>query len=153
MTTDSPPSRDGAVLILKQLQEILQSPQFSASERLREFLAFVVRETLEGRSGELKELTIAVAVYRRPTDFDPKLDSIVRTEARRLRLRLKEYYAGSGADDAVRIDLPLGRYVPQFSLPAREVVADSPQELLDPPTIRPLPFRSWTPAAPCRGVP
>ena len=47
--------------------------------------------------------------------FDPRLSSIVRTEARKLRARLAKYYGTEGRADPVRIELPLGTYVPVFS--------------------------------------
>src|SRR5262249_50929223 len=56
---------------------------------------------------------IALELYRRSTDFDASLDSIVRVDARRLRDRLREYYAESVADPVI-ISLPKGRYVPVF---------------------------------------
>lgn len=93
-----------------QLQRVCASPQFAASERLKAFLRFVVGQTLAGRARELKEYTVAVAVYERGTDFDPKIDSIVRSEARRLRTHLDAYYAGPGSGDPIRIAMPRGGY-------------------------------------------
>jgi TolB-like protein len=43
------------------------------------------------------------------------MDSIVRSEARRLRSKLKEYYESVGKDDGVFIGFRLGSYVPVFS--------------------------------------
>src|SRR5262249_29463573 len=61
---------------------------------------------------ELKETSIGVEVFGRPADYDPKQDSIVRTEAGKLRTRLAEYYGGEGAGDAIVIELPKGGYAP-----------------------------------------
>jgi TolB-like protein len=97
----------------RQLDRVLQSPGFVRNERLSHFLRFIVERRLEGRESELKESVIAIEVFGRKPDYDPKLDSIVRTEATRLRARLAEYYAGSGGD-AVVIDVPKGAYVPVF---------------------------------------
>ncbi|MEO8081149.1 MAG: hypothetical protein ABI641_11505 [Caldimonas sp.] len=56
---------------------------------------------------------IAVEVFGRPvSSFDPKLDTIVRVEARRLRGRLARYYAAEGRAAPLRIGLPVGSYVP-----------------------------------------
>ena len=55
-------------------------------------------------------------VFDRPSSFDPRTDTIVRVEARRLRSKLKEYYEGEGRGDSVRIDFPKGSYVPTFVL-------------------------------------
>jgi serine/threonine-protein kinase len=96
------------------LERVLGSAGFTRNERLSGFLRFVVARTLEGKDSELKESVIAVEVFGRRTDYDPKLDSIVRTEAGRLRARLTEYYSGEGSSDPVVIELPKGGYVPLF---------------------------------------
>lgn len=96
------------------LGRILDSPQFANTERQRRFLRYVVEQTLEGRADELKEFVVAVAVFDRDQSYDPRLDAVVRVEAGRLRTRLAEYYAGPGADDDVRIQVPKGGYVPVF---------------------------------------
>ncbi len=57
---------------------------------------------------------IAVEVFGRRPDHDPSRDSIVRTEAGRLRARLAEYYLGEGKDDEIVIELPKGGYTPAF---------------------------------------
>jgi serine/threonine-protein kinase len=99
----------------QQLNALLASPQFAQSRRMQRFLDFVVRRALEGGASGIKEYTIGVEVFDRPADFDPRIDSIVRVEARRLRRKLREYYAGPGKNDPVVISLPEGSYVPQFT--------------------------------------
>src|SRR5215471_6368184 len=98
----------------RQLEKVLASPGFSRNERLSRFLRFVVEQHLAGRDEELKESVIAVEVLGRSADHDPKQDSIVRTEAARLRVRLSEYYLGDGKDDPLVIEVPKGGYVPAF---------------------------------------
>src|SRR5947208_8197915 len=98
----------------RQLKRVLASAGFSRNERLARFLRFVVEQHLEGRDGEIKESVIAVEVFGRSADHDPKQDSIVRTEAIRLRARLGEYYVGEGKNDALVIELPKGGYAPVF---------------------------------------
>jgi TolB-like protein len=95
-----------------ELERVLGSPGFTRNERLARFLRFVVERHLEGKDEEIKESVIAVEVFGRSADHDPKQSSIVRTEASRLRARLNEYYLGEGKDDPVVIELPKGRYVP-----------------------------------------
>ncbi|MBS7813799.1 hypothetical protein, partial [Roseococcus pinisoli] len=75
--------------VREQLRRILDSPGFDASERNRNFLAYVVEEALEGRSARVKAYTIATTVFRRDASFDPQLDSIVRIEAGRIRRSLE----------------------------------------------------------------
>src|ERR1035441_3703221 len=71
--------------IREQLVRILRSSIFASSTRLVRFLRFVVETTLEGRAGYLKEYVIGTEVYDRKPPYEPSQDSIVRTEARRLR--------------------------------------------------------------------
>ena len=100
--------------VREELEKILLSPGFARSERMGHFLRFVVEQQLQGAAAQLKETTIGVAVFGRRPDFDPKLDSIVRTEAARLRKRLHGYYATAGAQDPIVIELPKGGYAPVF---------------------------------------
>jgi tetratricopeptide (TPR) repeat protein len=101
--------------IERELGRILASPSFASSERLKRFLSFIVEETVAGRAETLKEYTVGVRVYDRGDGFDPRADSIVRTEASRLRMRLSEYYASPGTETGLRIELPKGSYVPIFT--------------------------------------
>jgi len=80
------------------------------------FLRFLVEGHLEGRDNQLKESVIAIEVFGRRPDHDPSRDSIVRTEAGRLRARLAEYYLAEGKDDGILIELPKGGYIPAFHL-------------------------------------
>lgn len=90
----------------------MASVAFSRSERQSSLLRFLVERHLEGRDGELKESVIAVEVFGRKPDYDPKVDAIVRTEAVRLRKRLAAYYANEGSRDEIVIELPKGGYRP-----------------------------------------
>src|SRR5580698_9241337 len=100
--------------VRKALDRALASPEFRLSVRMSQLLRFLVEATLAHRGPELKETVVGVEVFGRPADYDPKIDPVVRKEARRLRQKLQEYYLGSGAGDTVRIDLPKGGYVPVF---------------------------------------
>jgi|CZKN01.1.fsa_nt_gi Tol biopolymer transport system component len=82
------------------------------------FLRFLSERHLEANDNQLKESVIAVEVFGRKPDHDPSQDSIVRTEAGRLRARLAEYYVGEGKDDGIVIELPKGGYIPVFRLRA-----------------------------------
>jgi len=98
----------------RQLERVLASPGFVRNERMSRFLKFLVERHLEGADQQLKESVIAVEVFGRKPDHDPSRDSIVRTEAGRLRARLAEYYLAEGKDDGIFIELPKGGYVPAF---------------------------------------
>src|SRR5262245_52243405 len=103
-----------AQTVLRQLERVLASPGFARNARLSGFLRFVVEGRLADKDHELKESVIAVEVFGRSTDFDSRLDPVVRTEAVRLRARLSDYYLKSGKADALVIELPKGGYVPRF---------------------------------------
>jgi len=102
--------------IRAELARVVASPGFAHNERLSRFLRFVVERHLEGRGDEIKESLIGVEVFNRRSDFDPRQDSVVRTEAARLRSRLGEYYAGPGSSSTLKIEVPKGGYTPVFSL-------------------------------------
>jgi TolB-like protein len=108
----------------RELERVLEGAVFRRNERLSGFLRFVVERRLEGRAEELKESVIAVAVFGRKPDYNPKQDPIVRTEATRLRARLSQYYADEGKADPLVIDLPRGGYVPVFREAAVAQVPD-----------------------------
>jgi CheY-like chemotaxis protein len=97
-----------------QLVRLIESPVFAQSERLVRFLRFTVEATLSGKSGTLKEYSIGTEVYDRLASFNPSDDSIVRSEARRLRTKLKEYYESLGVNDPVLICYQPGSYAPVF---------------------------------------
>ncbi|HVP45906.1 MAG TPA: FlgO family outer membrane protein [Bryobacteraceae bacterium] len=98
--------------IRTQLRKILSSSTFARSERLVRFLTFTVEQTLGGRGENLKEFVIGVEVFDKNEKYDPRMDPIVRVEARRLREKLRKYYETEGLDDPLYIDFPTGAYVP-----------------------------------------
>ncbi len=100
--------------VRQHLEKVLGSPVFERNQRLSRFLRLTVERHLEGRDDELKESVIGTEIFGRRPDYDPKSDSIVRTEARRLRALLNEYYLREGQGDALVIELPKGGYVPVF---------------------------------------
>jgi adenylate cyclase len=103
-----------AGMIQRQLNRILASPEFHATDRQREFLRFVVTETMVGRSGDIKGYTVATQVFGRSEDFDQATDPIVSIQANKLRRALERYYLTAGKHDPIRIDIPKGTYVPAF---------------------------------------
>jgi hypothetical protein len=111
--------------IWRAVGRIRSSRTMSGCNRLVQLLNFIVGATLKGEAGFLKETTIGVAVFGRSPDYDPKVDTIVRSQAWRLRAKLKKYYASEGMDDDLTIDLPLGHYVPVFSARQQPVAGES----------------------------
>lgn len=109
MTTELSPD-----LILGEIERIRASRAFQRASRQKSLLSYLVIETLEGRSDLLKEYSIGIAVFGKEPTFDPRLDSIVRVEAHKLRARLAKYFDTEGKSDPVRVELPVGRYLPVF---------------------------------------
>jgi TolB-like protein len=124
--------------IQAELDRILVSKGFAGAERQRRLLRYIVEHTLAGTTDELKEYAVGIEVFDRDDNYDPRLDSIVRVEAGRLRSRLDEYYNGEGAAAPLRITLPRGGYVAEFE--ARQPPA-APVVPLAPPTGRA--WASW----------
>jgi hypothetical protein len=125
----------GEEAIRAELACILNSVPFKRSERHSRFLRFVCESTLNGDAPKLNEYLIAHEVFDRGDDYSPGEDSVVRRQAFSLRQKLQEYYASEGARDLVRIDLPLGRYVPTFSSGASLRQPDPTAVIITPGTI------------------
>src|SRR5258706_11210201 len=102
--------------IRAHIRKIIASRVLIRSERLARFLQFTVEETLAGHADQLKEFVIGMEVFDRRDNYDPRLDPIVRVEARRLRSKLGKYYESEGREDAIRIDFPKGSYAPVIRL-------------------------------------
>jgi TolB-like protein/Flp pilus assembly protein TadD len=104
-------------LVRAELEKILASSGFRNADRMARFLRFVVERTLDGKLDDLKEYSIGMEVFDRGASFDPRLDPVVRVEARRLRKKIEEYYEGEGARAPIRIELPKGGYAVEFEQP------------------------------------
>lgn len=125
------------------LGRILATPAFLRSPRLARFLRFAVEQRLSGRTDAPKEIEVGAQVFERGADFDPRVDPVVRVQARLLRFKLHEYYETAGKTDPIRIDLPKGSYLPAFS---GEVSAPSLPLPISPPARRRLKI-GWIVAA------
>jgi hypothetical protein len=117
--------------IRTQLARLLTSTLFNHSKHYPSLLRYVVNETLEGRGSHLKERALGVEVFGRDADYDTNADPVVRTSACEVRKRIAQYYHETGHEDEIRIDLPLGSYIPEFRFaPVRPapivVVPDDP---------------------------
>ncbi|HYO62759.1 MAG TPA: hypothetical protein VER08_03800 [Pyrinomonadaceae bacterium] len=133
---------------LAQLQKVLQSRSLQNSESLKAFLRFVVEKTLDDEGVLLKEYTIATEVFGRNSDYDPRIDSVVRVQAGRLRTKLQEYYSTEGKSDQIVIDLPKGHYHPVFNCPSPAPAPEIPRALERPPEAAP----ADVPAAPAEAA-
>jgi TolB-like protein/Tfp pilus assembly protein PilF len=129
-----------------QVARILASGIFADSQRMSRFLQFAVDEVLNGNAGRLKEIVIGAEVFDRGSRYDPRVDPIVRVEARRLRTKLSAYYDGPGKHDPVILEFPKGQYSPIF----KKLSASPPEPLVEPEpvnsaTIAVLPFSNLSP--------
>jgi TolB-like protein len=122
-----------AECVQDQLERIVRSRAFDATDRMRAFLAYVVGEKLAGRERRIKAYTIATDIFGRDASFDSHTDAIVRIEAGHLRRALERYYLTVGIADPIVITVPKGSYVPTF-----EIRRPSPQPA---PKKLPAPFR------------
>jgi len=105
--------------IQAELDAILRSSAFERSEKLQKFLRFICEMTLRGEGGRINEYLIGSEVFLRGPAYSPSEDSVVRRQAHTLRQKLHEYYGGEGNAHSLRIELPVGRYIPVFRrLPA-----------------------------------
>jgi hypothetical protein len=134
------PAREQAVSateeqVREELSRILACHEFRTSKRSQDFLRYVVENTLQGHGDMLKERTIGIEVFGRPTSYDPGDDATVRVKAGEVRKRLGSYYSDQGAHNPLRIELPSGTYVPEFHLANAPATAPSEQPLAAAPTV------------------
>jgi len=124
--------------IQAQLERMLADPLFRNSKRYPNLLRFLVERTLQGQTDDLKERTLGIEVFERKPDYDTTLDPVVRTTAGEVRKRIAQYYHESGRQNEIRIDLPVGSYVPEIRVPAPEVPTGS----IEVSPVPPLVFRA-----------
>ena len=136
--------------VREELSRVLAGHEFRSSKRSQDFLRYVVENTLQGHGDMLKERTIGIDVFGRPTSYDPSDDATVRVKAGEVRKRLGLYYSDQGSHNPVRIELPSGTYVPEFHLVNAPAPA-APERLPDrapdaPPNPAAAPPRRFVPA-------
>jgi TolB-like protein/Tfp pilus assembly protein PilF len=133
--------------IREQVGRILSSAVFADSQRMSRFLRFAVDESLNGNGDRLKEIVIGAEVFDRGASYDPRLDPIVRVEARRLRTKLRAYYEGPGKHDPVILEFPKGQYSPVFRTLSETAPAATatPAPTSSIATIAVLPFSNLSP--------
>jgi len=95
------------------------------------FLRFVVEQTLAGKTEALKERTLGVDVFARPSHYDTNDDPIVRVTAGEIRKRIAQYYQEPGHEEELRIYLPLGSYVPHFFPPLTPLFTSQNMTILE----------------------
>lgn len=102
-------------LILAELARIKASSSFRRAHQLQRLLSHIVEAALAGEGWKLHEINLALECFRRsPSRYDPHQDSIVRVAANRLRRKLDAYYENEGLASYLKIELPIGGYMPKF---------------------------------------
>jgi hypothetical protein len=112
----SPQTSGDRVAILRELDQVLASPHFCKSKRYSALLQFIIEKALAGKTDELKERSLGIAVFGRSLDYDTNNDTVVRYTAGEVRKRLSVYYYERGHESSIRISLPAGSYMPEFIL-------------------------------------
>src|SRR5260221_10539832 len=104
-----------------QIQRIISSKAFKTSEVHRNLLTYLADKSLAGEAQNLKEYTVGLDVFGKPSSYDPRQESVVRMHVGRLRQKLAEYYRSDGAADPIVVDLPKGGFAVTFDMrPAPE---------------------------------
>src|SRR5215471_16290133 len=130
-----------------QLQKILKSSLFARSQRMSRFLCFGTEHALKGSSDQVKEYLVGIEVFDRSKDYDPRVDPIVRVEARRLRAKLRAYYSSAGKKDEILIGFPKGAYTAEFRRRARGKAPAAKTVKSAETWIAALPFSNLSPEA------
>ncbi len=103
------------VLVREELARLLCSDSLRRSPSHLRLLQYLVENKLQGDHGALREMAIGIEVFQRsPSSFDPKEDPIVRVNIGRLREKIAQHYAQFDQPPRIRIELPKGRYIPEF---------------------------------------
>lgn len=126
--------------IREQLDRLTRSDALRRSRRLQQFLRYVTELTLAGEESTINEYLLGVEVFERGPQYNAADDSIVRRQAHALRHKLADYYASEGKQDPIRIEIPLGHYVPIFE--ANEQ-AEEAEPVAVPPVERRKPAASY----------
>ncbi len=122
----------------EELNRILQSRVFQGSGIVMTLLEYLAQHSIEDPEAQVKEYTIALEVFGRGSEFNPNTNSIVRVQARRLRVKLQEYYENEGKSDRVLIELPKGHYKVTYSyIEPKEVSASTEEAQPEAGTLQP----------------
>ncbi len=95
------------------LEKILASGPFRDGTKYQRLLRYLVDASLRGEVP--KEVTIAIDVFNKPTDFNPSEDTSVRVQIHNLRKKLNGYYENEGKGDSIRLSIPKGHYQVKFT--------------------------------------
>lgn len=106
-----------------------QSQTCARSATLLQLLRFLIEHADSFGKGP-KETYIGSVLYAREGTYNPRFDSIVRVNVKRLRARMEKYRQGEGKHDLQRIVIPVGSY--RVVLETRVVEPSVPPFVYDP---------------------
>jgi hypothetical protein len=135
-----------------QIQKMCASRTFETSETQRRLLQYLAEKALSGEADRLKEYTVGIEAFHKPSSYDPQHDSIVRTQTGRLRAKLLEYYGAEGRDDPIMVELPKGGFKLTFRPQAPELRESSKPVVLETAGVSPWMWVSVALAAGCIAV-
>ncbi len=146
---------NGTEAARNQVDRILASNTFHASDVLRRLLRFLADKTFAGTADDLKEYSVGLDALGKPPTYDPRQDAAVRLHASRLRQKLDDYYRNEGKSDSLIVELPKGRFKiawhprgvdtpPVVAVPLPPVVITQPIEATAaPPAVVPGTLKIW----------
>jgi hypothetical protein len=108
------------------LERVAASVHLKRAARLREFLLYVGKRSLQEGCAEIHEQEIGSEVFGRPPSYDTSQDNIVRVNATELRKRIELHFTTEGVDEPLILEIPRGSYKPIFRRRLVEVQPLSP---------------------------
>ena len=126
---------------LRQIERVVGSDLLHGSESLCKLLRYLAEHCIDHPGAAVKEYQIATELFKRPEDFDPRLDATVRVQTGRLRSKLAEYYAGAGTKDPWILEIPKGAYslvfYPRALAPTPDLSPPAPPRDIAAPIVQP----------------
>ena len=107
-------SQEAREALERHLKEVIEGPAFKGSHRSVLFLKHVVEQAVAGSFDSLKERAIGIDLFGRSPSYVTGEDAIVRVTANDVRRRLVQHYDRHGTASELRINLPLGTYIPEI---------------------------------------
>jgi len=128
----------------REVDALLASATFAKAPRMCRLLTFLLEKKISGQEHDINEYAIGLDLFGRDAStYDTALDPQVRVQIGRLRTRLATYYAALERATAVRIEIPMGSYVPVI------VQASAASKPLRYKRIQLAPLRNLTGASDC----
>jgi hypothetical protein len=124
----APELRPRAEAIREQMERLLSSARLAHSPRCQSLLRHIVETSLRGHAEDLKERNLGILLYKRDASYDTYADPVVRMAMSELRKKLAQYYYEPENQGHLRIEIPTGSYVPEFSLPESAPVAEKTRQ-------------------------